>query len=68
MGFALNIRNNDTGEGTEAHRDSSIPSSRLCPQGYDIADVLAYRMHSDEDRHVALIGMYTPASKVWIGA
>ena len=59
-GFALTIRDDTSGESLEVFRDRSIPASRSCPQGYDIADVFVYRMQWEKERHVALIGMYTP--------
>ncbi|WP_119268493.1 DUF2259 domain-containing protein [Taklimakanibacter deserti] len=60
MGFKLTITDNDQNAAKEAHKDSAIPSSRYCPRDYDIADVIAYRSSSGSERHVALIGVYTP--------
>lgn len=60
MGFKLTIADNDQNATSEAHRDNAIPSSRYCPRDYDIADVIAYRSSSGSQRHVALIGVYTP--------
>jgi predicted secreted protein len=59
-GFALTIRDNDTGTEQEAYRDTAIPASRLCPMGYDIGEILVYRAPPAQDRYVALIAMYTP--------
>jgi predicted secreted protein len=59
-GFALTIRDNDTGTEKEVHRDRSIPSSRFCPIGYDIGEILVYRSRPEQDHYVALIAMYTP--------
>jgi predicted secreted protein len=60
MGFRLAIAGKGAESATEIHRDRSIPASRHCPRDYDIADVIAYRSPSAGDRHVALIGVYTP--------
>ena len=59
MGFILTIADNDRKTSAEIHKDSAIPASRYCPRDYDIADVIAYRSTAG-DRHVALIGVYTP--------
>lgn len=60
MGFKLTITDKDQNASKEIYKDLSIPSSRYCPRDYDIADVIAYRSSSQGDRHVALIGVYTP--------
>jgi predicted secreted protein len=60
MGFALTVSDKAKNASKEIHKDASIPSSRYCPRDYDIADVIAYRSYSAGDRHVALIGVYTP--------
>jgi predicted secreted protein len=60
MGFRLAIAGKSPETATEIHRDQSIPASRHCPRDYDIADVIAYRSPSSGDRHVAMIGIYTP--------
>lgn len=57
MGFSLSLSGSVS---KEIHRDTAIPSSRFCPRDYDIGDVIVYRSHSAGDRHVALIGVYTP--------
>ncbi|MGE3830946.1 MAG: DUF2259 domain-containing protein [Parvibaculaceae bacterium] len=59
-GFALKIRDNDTGTEKEVYRDKSIPASRRCPMGYDIGEILVHRENNNQDRYVALIAMYTP--------
>jgi predicted secreted protein len=58
-GFALMIRDNDTGGEKEVYRDKSIPSSRFCPMGYDIGEIVVHRTR-ERDQFVALIAMYTP--------
>ena len=60
MGLALTITDKAKNASKEIHKDASIPSSRYCPRDYDIADVIAYRSYKTSDRHVALIGVYTP--------
>jgi predicted secreted protein len=60
MGFALTITDKAKNASQEIQKDASIPASRYCPRDYDIADVIAYRSSSGGDRHVALIGVYTP--------
>lgn len=60
MGFRLAIAGKGSEAATEIYRDRSIPASRHCPRDYDIADVIAYRSPSAGERHVALIGVYTP--------
>jgi predicted secreted protein len=59
-GFALKIRDQETGSENEAYRDASLPASRYCPFGYDIAEIIGYRDSTNGDHHVALIAMYTP--------
>ena len=58
-GFALTIRDNDTGTKKEIYHDKSIPSSRFCPMGYDIGEIVVHRTR-EQDQYVALIAMYTP--------
>ena len=60
MGFGLTATGKANNASKEIYKDTSIPSSRYCPRDYDIADVIAYRSHKTGDRHVALIGVYTP--------
>jgi len=60
MGCALTITDKATNASQEIHKDAYIPASRYCRHDYDIADVIAYRSSSGGDRHVALIGVYTP--------
>ncbi|MGE0238829.1 MAG: DUF2259 domain-containing protein [Parvibaculaceae bacterium] len=61
MGFRLTITDNDQDKSVEAYKDAAIPASRYCPRDYDVADVIAYRSHASAgERHVALIGVYTP--------
>jgi predicted secreted protein len=60
MGFGLTIIEKTGNASKEIYKDASIPTSRDCPRDYDIADVIAYRSYSAGDRHVALIGVYTP--------
>ena len=60
MGFALTVTDKAKNASQEIQRDDYIPASRYCPRDYDIADVIAYRSSSGGDRHVALIGVYTP--------
>lgn len=60
MGFRLTLKDNQTGAEKEVYKDAGIPSSRYCPRDYDISDVTAYRAVSMPQRHVALIGVYTP--------
>lgn len=58
MGFKLTIKDNESGQEKEVHKDISIPSSRYCPRDYDISDVITYRPASGTSRQVALIGVY----------
>jgi predicted secreted protein len=60
LGFRLTITDNDRDISKEVYEDAAIPASRYCPRDYDVADVIAYRSYSTGDRHVALIGVYTP--------
>lgn len=60
MGFRLAIKDSETGQEKEVHKDASIPSSRFCPRDYDISDVITYHPASGSARQVALIGVYTP--------
>ena len=39
--------------------DKSIPASRGCPVGYDVAAVVAQSGYTVTDRLVALIGVYS---------
>ena len=59
-GFALTIRDNESGVEKEAYRDTAIPASRYCPLNYDVGEVLVHRRPMGQDRYVALVAMYTP--------
>lgn len=59
-GFALSIRDKETGSQNEVYRDTAIPEGRYCPFGYDIGEIIGYRDSSNGDHYVALIAMYTP--------
>jgi predicted secreted protein len=59
-GFALTIRDQETGSENEAYRDTSLPGSRYCPFSYDIGEVIGYRDITNGMHYVALIAMYTP--------
>ncbi len=59
-GFALRVRNKETGAETEVYRDTSVPSSRFCPRTYDIGEIIVFREALGKEHHVALIAMYSP--------
>jgi predicted secreted protein len=59
-GFVLTVRDHDTKASKEAYRDRTIPASRYCPLGYDLADIFVFRKFGAPERYVALIGVYTP--------
>jgi predicted secreted protein len=59
-GFALTIRDQETGGENEAYRDTSLSDSRYCPLFYDIGEIIGFRDSTNGTHHVALIAMYTP--------
>ena len=59
-GFALKIRDLETGDESEAYRETTLPETRYCPFSYDIGEVISYRDFTNGDHFVALIAMYTP--------
>jgi len=49
-----------SGKVTTVHRDAGIPTSRGCPQGYDIDKVVAPAAYYGQDgRFVVLVGVYS---------
>jgi predicted secreted protein len=59
-GFALKIRDQETGNENEAYRDAAIPDTRYCPFSYDIGEVIGFRDITNGNHYVALVAMYTP--------
>jgi predicted secreted protein len=57
-GFSLVLRDVKLGTSRVIHEDKSIPASRNCPSHYDISAVVAPAGFSNEDRLVAIIGVY----------
>lgn len=59
FGFTLTLRDFQSGTTRTLADDASIPASRNCPLGYDIAAVYAPAGHPITDRLVAIIGVYS---------
>jgi predicted secreted protein len=57
-GFTLTHRRIDDGATRVIHKDARIPASRGCPVTYDIAAVVAQTGFPQDDRLVAIIGVY----------
>lgn len=58
-GFTLKLKSLKNGKTTELHKDQSIPDSRKCPVGYDIAAVVAPLNYPKVERLVAIVGVYS---------
>jgi predicted secreted protein len=58
-GFTLKLKSLKSGLITEVHKDKTIPESRQCPVGYDIAAVVAPMNYPKIERLVAIVGVYS---------
>lgn len=59
QGFTLTLKDFQAGNTRILAEDKTIPASRNCPLGYDIAAVVAPAGNPMTDRLVALIGVYS---------
>lgn len=57
-GFILTHKRLDDGVARVIHKDTRIPASRGCPLTYDIAAVVAQTGFPQQDRLVAILGVY----------
>jgi predicted secreted protein len=58
LGFRLTITDVAMDQARVLHADDTIPASRHCPTGYDLAAVVAPAGYPVTDRLVAIIGIY----------
>jgi predicted secreted protein len=58
FGFSLTLKDVKLGSAHAFYRDEAIPASRGCPIAYDIAAIVAPANLTDEDRMVAIVGVY----------
>lgn len=59
FGFTLTLKDFQSGTTRTLAEDTSLPASRNCPLGYDIAAVYAPAGFTETDRLVAIIGVYS---------
>lgn len=59
FGYTVKLRSLKTGTTSELYRDDSIPASRHCPVGYDIAAIAAPTGYPQVIRYMAIIGVYS---------
>ena len=59
FGLRLTVKDITAGTSRSLFEDKSIPASRGCPVGYDVAAVVAQSGYPVTDRLVALIGVYS---------
>ncbi|MCB1377794.1 MAG: DUF2259 domain-containing protein [Alphaproteobacteria bacterium] len=65
VGFTLTLKAIKRDFTHAIHTDKAIPRSRGCPVGYDLTAVVAHAGYPDEDRMVAIVGVY---QRGWEGA
>ena len=58
-GFSLTLKDVKLGTSHVIHTDKTIPASRGCAIGYDLAAIVAPANLTDEDRMVAIVGVYS---------
>jgi predicted secreted protein len=58
VGLKLSLTDKKFGSTRIIHGDKNIPSSRGCPSSYDVSAVVAPAGFTNEDRLVAIIGVY----------
>lgn len=60
FGVRVSLKDMQTNSSRVIFADTSIPDSRNCPLGYDVAAIVAQSGMPVTDRMVALIGVYAP--------
>jgi predicted secreted protein len=58
FGFSLTLKDLKLNSSHEFYKDTAIPDSRGCPIAYDMAAIVAPGGVPDEDRMVAIVGVY----------
>ena len=58
-GFSLTLKDVKLGTSHVIHTDKAIPASRGCAIAYDLAAIVAPANVTDEDRLVAMVGVYS---------
>ena len=58
FGFSLTLKDLKLDSAHVFYKDETIPASRGCATGYDIAAIVAPANITDEDRMVAIVGVY----------